>query len=143
MRPPLRYPTLAQQAVRLRQAQPDSSFRIDRGGWRLTWIGWLQPTTISDRYRVRIEAFRSTKRQPKIYVESPKLVTRDGEAPPHLYSIRRAQLCLWRPQKGEWSRKMWLADSVLLWASLWLFFYEIWLATGAWLGGGEHPNTNG
>lgn len=37
---------------------------------------------------------------------------------------------------------MWLVDSVLLWASLWLFFYEVWLATGDWLGGGEHPDVN-
>lgn len=24
------------------------------------------------------------------------------------------------------------------WASEWLFFYEVWLATGTWLGGGLH-----
>ena len=25
------------------------------------------------------------------------------------------------------------------WAAEWLFFYEVWLATGMWLGGGLHP----
>lgn len=103
-------------------------------------MGYLQPTPASNRYRIRIEAYRSTKLPPRVYVESPRLAKRDGEAPPHLYSQRRAQLCLWRPGKGELLPRMWLVDSVLLWASLWLFFYEIWLATGDWLGGGEHPD---
>lgn len=142
MRPPPRRPTLAQQGVRLKQGQPDSAFRIDQRGCRLVWIGWLQPTPASERYRVRIEAFRSTKISPKVYVESPALFERNGELVPHLYSVRRAQLCLWRPGKSEWSPCMWLVDSVLLWASLWLFFYEVWLATGDWLGGGEHPEVN-
>ena len=26
-------------------------------------------------------------------------------------------------------------------SQLWLFFYEIWLATSDWLGGGEHPES--
>ncbi len=34
---------------------------------------------------------------------------------------------------------MTLADTILPWASLWLFYYEVWLATGEWVGGGEHP----
>ena len=34
---------------------------------------------------------------------------------------------------------MLLGNSVLLWASVWLFFYEVWTVTGKWLGGGEHP----
>lgn len=48
-------------------------------------------------------------------------------------------LCLYRPSKNEWDSPMSLADTVLPWTSLWLFYYEIWLATGEWLGGGEHP----
>lgn len=142
MRPPPRHPTLAQQGVRLKQAQPDSTFRIDQGGRRLIWVGSLQPTPVSDRYRIRIEAYRSTKVSPKVFVESPLLSERNGEPPPHLYSVKRSQLCLWRPGKGEWSRRLWLVDSVLLWASLWLFFYEVWLATGDWMGGGEHPDVD-
>ena len=34
---------------------------------------------------------------------------------------------------------MWIADTILPWTSLWLYFYELWHATGQWLGGGEHP----
>jgi hypothetical protein len=34
---------------------------------------------------------------------------------------------------------MYIADTIVPWAALWLVFYEYWLATGLWLGGGEHP----
>ncbi len=76
---------------------------------------------------------------PDVYVESPTLLDRCDETVPHLYDRDRAKLCLWHPGRGEWSAHMWIVDSVLLWASEWLFFYEVWLATGEWLGGGEHP----
>lgn len=108
----------------------------------MIWIGHLHPTPLSERYRIRIEAFRSTKKAPRIYVESPPLAVRNGELPPHVYPARTVHLCLWHPKKNEWFPWMWLVDSVLLWTSLWLFFYEIWLATGDWLGGGEHPNVD-
>ena len=33
-----------------------------------------------------------------------------------------------------------IADTIIPWTSEWLFFYELWLATGGeWLGEGEHP----
>ena len=30
-------------------------------------------------------------------------------------------------------------ETIVPWASLWLYYYEVWHATGEWLGGGEHP----
>lgn len=33
-----------------------------------------------------------------------------------------------------------LADTIIPWTVEWLYFYELWLATGEWLGGGEHPD---
>jgi hypothetical protein len=44
-------------------------------------------------------------------------------------------LCLYLGE--EWSRVNPLTDLVG-WATEWLFFYEVWLATGMWLGGGLH-----
>jgi hypothetical protein len=31
-----------------------------------------------------------------------------------------------------------LAMTVIPWISEWLYFYELWLVTGEWLGGGTH-----
>ncbi len=132
-------PSLAQQGALLRAVQPDSEVQYQMGGKRLVWRGYLQPTPVSERYRIRIEMDRSTRRLPRVYVEAPQLETREGEQIPHLYSQQKKQLCLWRPKYQEWSRRMWIAHSILLWASAWLFFYEVWYATGEWLGGGEHP----
>lgn len=32
-----------------------------------------------------------------------------------------------------------IANTILPWTSLWLYYYEIWLGTGKWEGGGDHP----
>ena len=131
--------SLAQQAKRLRQVQPKSKVRFDQRGNRLVWVGHLQPTVLSDKYRIRIEVKRSNQLKPDVFVEQPSLKDRDGATIPHLYDRDSSRLCLWLPGHGEWTSAMWIADSVLLWAAEWLFFYEIWYATGEWLGGGEHP----
>jgi hypothetical protein len=34
-----------------------------------------------------------------------------------------------------------ISEYIVPWISLWLFFYETWLITGEWLGGGHEPNT--
>ncbi len=137
--------TFAQQGACLRWAQPDSSLRFVDRGRMLIWIGRLRPTALSNRYQVRMVAHRSWRRPPVVYVESPPLVTRNGEEPPHLYpsrgaTLKSAPLCLWHPKKAEWSPQLRLVDTVLPWAAEWLFYYEIWLATGEWVGGGEHPS---
>jgi len=35
-----------------------------------------------------------------------------------------------------------IADTIIAWASEWLFFYELWLATGEWHGGGHDPTSS-
>jgi hypothetical protein len=49
------------------------------------------------------------------------------------------QICLYHPIEDEWTSKSWLKDTLIPWAIEWLLLYELWLATGKWLGGGEHP----
>lgn len=39
----------------------------------------------------------------------------------------------------EWTSEMPLAETIIPWASLWLFYFEDWLVTNGWKGGGEHP----
>lgn len=34
---------------------------------------------------------------------------------------------------------MLIANTIVPWAVEWLFFYEVWLVTGEWGGGGEWP----
>ena len=37
---------------------------------------------------------------------------------------------------------MLLAKTTVPWASRWLYYYELWLVTGKWLGGGIAHSTN-
>lgn len=34
---------------------------------------------------------------------------------------------------------MYVCDTIVPWTAEWLLNYELWLATGEWVGGGEHP----
>jgi hypothetical protein len=52
---------------------------------------------------------------------------------------QQESLCLFNPEKREWNPEQRLGDTILPWACIWLYFYEIWLATGDWKGGGDHP----
>lgn len=129
-------PTLAQQAWLLKAVQPASTIRLDRCGNRLTWVGTLQPTIASRTYITRIECMQN-RLKPRVLIASPMLVEREGKPIPHLYPD--GTLCLWQPAYYEWQPQFWIAKTVLCWASLWLFFYELWHACGEWLGEGEHP----
>jgi hypothetical protein len=66
-----------------------------------------------------------------------------GERPPHIYVDPDAQgfrLCLFDPRKDEWCTADAIADTVIPWAAEWLFWFEAWLLTGVWSGGGAHPD---
>jgi hypothetical protein len=41
---------------------------------------------------------------------------------------------------GDWQPWMYIADYIVPWVSTWLYFYEVWYATGNWFGGGTHPD---
>ena len=129
-------PSLAQQALRLKAAQPESSIRFDQRGNRMVWDGRLKPTAASEIYQTRIVCTRQQPR-PRVFITAPTLVERNEESIPHRYDD--SSLCLWRPAYREWQPAYWIADAVIGWTSLWLFFYELWHACGEWLGGGEHP----
>jgi hypothetical protein len=56
---------------------------------------------------------------------------------PHVF--RENDLCLYLT--GEWRPDLKISEYILPWISFWLFFYEVWLLTGEWLGGGHEPTT--
>ena len=36
-----------------------------------------------------------------------------------------------------------LVDTIVPWSILWLFYFEDWLETDEWKGGGMHPDSDG
>ncbi len=123
---PLRNQT--QQMLGLRQLSLTRSLSLSRG--RLLWVGELQPSPLSVRYTVRIEATPS--RRPRVRVISPPL-TESAHELPHVYGD--GTLCLCFP--WQWDHTKPIARTIVPWASEWLLYYELWRGTGTWYGGGH------
>jgi len=130
-RPPL---SIVLQALGLKSAQPGSSSSFT-GRSGLVWKGRARPTTSSSEYEICIAY--TLGRYPETTVLTPELQQRDGKLIPHMY--QQKSLCLFNPNKCEWNPHQRLSESILPLACLWLYFYEMWLATGEWKGGGDHP----
>jgi hypothetical protein len=124
-----------EQYAYMRRICPDFNCKVQNG--RLECKGSLQPFPFTKKYKVRI-TYRVGE-FPKVHVESPALRSRHPNEPiPHTYEGSRP--CLFLPSdQSEWSAEKILAETIVPWLALWLFYYETWLSTGKWQGGGEHP----
>jgi hypothetical protein len=122
--------SVAQQAFGLRARFPDVHATLSRGS--LIWTGDLQPTPLSRSYGIEIHY--QPPRVPRVRVLD-ELETRDGRTLPHTYV--GGWLCL--HEDRDWGPAMSIADTIVPWTSEWLMYYEIWLATGDWYGGGDWP----
>ncbi len=124
--------SLTVQRLWLDRLWPLSQSYVRRGGV-LYWTGALVPTAVSQTYTLGIE-YRLPK-HPIVRVVTPALgVPREQYHDVHRYSDGR--LCLYWPNGEEFDVGMLLARTIVPWAVEWLFFYEMWLATGTWMGGG-------
>ena len=101
------------------------------------WVNEFCPTPISDTYTLRI--VYQIGYYPKIYIVNPKpLQLADGARKlPHTYDTQTQRICLFKPDYKEWTSSMPIADTIVHWAVLWMFYYESWVGTGKWMGGGH------
>lgn len=106
----------------------------------LRWEYITRPTVISREFRVGIDFKRSGI--PKVFVKEPDLVVlAEGRDLPHVYRDP-LNLCLFLPKANEWIGSMRIDETFVPWATTWLFYFEEWLASNEWKGGGEHPAAN-
>jgi len=124
---------LALQQLHLKKLFSSSSTRIQRN--RLVWESDIRPMVLSQVYTVRLTY--KLGGHPRINVLKPELITPEDKCLPHTYQGDR--LCLYYPGSTDWRGDMLLSITIVPWISEWLFYYEIWLATGEWFGGGTHP----
>lgn len=97
-----------------------------------------KPTVLSRQYLIRI-SYRQFL-LPKVIVLEPDLVAlANNRSLPHVYQQSPPNLCLYLPVTGEWTPEKLISKTILPWSILWLYYYENWLATDIWEGGGEHP----
>lgn len=129
--------TIAEQLSAMKSKYPQFEARFtSHSGLKIT--GALQPTSRSATYNFILK-YNLTD-SPKIKIVSPELRKNEkGEDAEHLYP--NGYLCLYQPKYREFTRTDLLTDTIIPWASLWLYHYEVWHLTGEWLGGGEHPKS--
>lgn len=126
--------TIPQQAAGLVALYPEASCNTHRN--RLTWLGTIHPTPMSLKYDIRVEY--TLKRSPRCFVITP-LTTPPNKTLPHVYCHKNQRLCLFIGD--NWNSSMSIAHTIIPWASEWLLYYELWVSTRKWLGGGVHPQS--
>jgi hypothetical protein len=130
--------TAAQQFVNLR-ANPVSRGDGELRAGRFTWRYSATPSALSRDYDIRIEFKQGN--WPEIFVDAPDLhVLAEGRRIPHLYQQKPPRLCLYLPKTYEWQSWMRLDQTIVPWATLWLFYFEEWLTSDDWKGDGMHPD---
>lgn len=104
----------------------------------LTWIYRVRPTVLSREYEVRIDYARGDT--PTVSIVSPDIqALASGRDLPHIYHDP-TRLCLYLPGSNEWNAGKRVDMTFVPWTAQWLYYFEEWLSSDDWKGGGEHPN---
>lgn len=132
--------SLLQQKVALCSTYKDAHCSIDKKKSQLFWSGKIRPSPLSKEYVVVL--FYHLGESPKVWVVGNELEQLDNPNFPHKFRIdcenKMVRICLYR--YAEFNSSKFLSNTIIPWTVEWLYFYELWLATGEWLGGGEHPD---
>lgn len=102
-----------------------SDFEIKKEDKKWVWVGYLQPTPHSKKYKVKIVHHPYN---PRVFVIEPRVF----KHAPHRYSDD--SLCLYHPNDKSFDGQSLISDTIIPWTSEWLFFYEGWLKDGVWWG---------
>ena len=104
---------------------------------RLTWRFAARPSALGRSYDARIEYGQCGPAD--VFIDSPDLhALAEGRKLPHVYSSHPPELCLYLPGAFEWGRHLRLDQTIVPWTGLWLFYFEEWLWSDDWKGGGMH-----
>ena len=103
------------------------------------WEFDVKPSDFSRIYKV-LFIWDFNKIAPRVYILNSEVqkVAKERNIP-HLYSQEEVQLCLYYPSYNEFSHSMSLCETFIPWTYWWIAYYEEWLFSGEWKGGGIHP----
>ena len=126
------------QAMKLHWPAFDGS---KSGDGMLRWNGPLKPK--ARLYHVAILWKPGAMALPYVWLYDPALQPRAGSSfadIPHLIFYKEdpehSGLCLFDPERREWSPADLIAETTVPWASEWLLYYELWHLTGEWFAPG-------
>ncbi len=129
-----REPTFDEQVYRMGIVWPGLTLRKRVRQVEAVWVGEFRPSPKSVNYRIRVR-FRPAW-CPDVQILAPLEIREGATCLPHINGDGSLCLCV----QDEWQSWMYVADYFVPWISSWLYFYEVWYATGLWLGGGTHAN---
>lgn len=130
--------TLAIQALNLQRQFPECicKLRYDK----LTWYGKIRPTPLSRIYSIKLICHNLNSR-PTVILYGDYIEGIERSDFPHHFRINKekmeVELCLHMPYDFNYTDL--ISNTIIPWTQEWLFFYEIWLATSEWCGGGHNP----
>jgi hypothetical protein len=138
---------MAESTIRNRLSLPQQYLFLQRsktikgegvlGPGRLEWRFRAQPTPLSRSYQVTLVLERGGT--PDVRVVDPDLrLLAGGRDLPHIYR-GPDRLCLYLPGTGQWDADKRLDLTIIPWIHLWLIYFEEWLVSDDWKGGGKHP----
>lgn len=123
--------TVLEQAADMQRNRPDFVQRLSAAG--MSWTGPITPTPLSVTYTIEIIYRR--RYYPQVWVRQPELpVKKEDYRFVHIY----AEGCLCLHAEEEWRPWMSISSTFVPWAAEWLVYFELWMATGVWHGGGEY-----
>lgn len=130
------HPTIGQQLYALKALYPESVCRAKNG--MIRWKANIKPGPLCDEYSLRI--IWDGRSAPVVWAGGGAISRCDDlSSVPHKFRVDKSsweiQLCL---QKNDWKGNHLIAETFVPWAMEWLVHFELWLATGEWLGGGVH-----
>jgi hypothetical protein len=126
--------TMAQQIGSMSTGHPQLRTKLKRN--KVIWGGPWCPSALSENYTIRVTY--EFRQRPRIAILNPTLRLAFGcEKLPHTYPDGQYDICVHLPE--EWNSRLLIVNTIMPWISQWLRFYEYWVQTGSWEGGGEHP----
>ena len=127
--------SITSQLIRIKSTFPDSNI-VTSTGTSFEIIVRLQPTSLSEWYDVKICYHQKNGLDINVINKELKVASNRTKLP-HVYSHDEQRLCLFSYGSNEWSRSMSISSTIIPWISEWLYYYELWLIDGEWLGGGH------
>ncbi len=107
---------------------------------KLVWKQKVKPSEYSKEYVITLKYDGIT---PEVYLYNQGIIKKRDEFVPHCYHRfyesdynEYVKLCLYYPKYKEWTKSMFLSETIIPWAIDWIKYYELWRITGKWLGGG-------
>lgn len=130
------YAEILRQISAIKSKYAHSNHKYDYKQKKFNVFLKLKPTDDSIEYIVELVCSVGSKKL-DVFVRHPNIEEiAEGKSIPHRYPSKA--LCLFYPYYDEWRKNDLWADTIVPWCSLWLFYFEIWIITGEWLGGGKH-----